>query len=194
MSDIELFEHTYIDNGAERTLFLLHGTGGGKEDFLFLDKHLKQKYNLVGVLGNEDEHGMRRFFKRKGFGVFDQENIKLESEKLSRFVQEWRGERYFLGYSNGANILLACLFYYPDVFKKLVLLHPMLPFKPEVRELSDVEIFLSMGIYDEMIVKEERDAVLKMLKKLKVKMILKEYEGGHEVSEQELRDVVEYLN
>src|SRR5260221_8500204 len=86
----KLFDHIFIDNHAERTLFLLHGTGGSREDFLFLNDALKKKYNLVGIQGNVDEHGLSRFFKRLSVGVFDQKNIREETEKLQRFMNAWR--------------------------------------------------------------------------------------------------------
>ena len=38
-----------------------------------------------------------------------------------------------LGYSNGANILASVLFATPDLFDAAVLMHPLIPFEPEVK-------------------------------------------------------------
>lgn len=191
-----LFHTTFIDNAADKTLVLLHGTGGSERDFLFLDTPLQRSYNLLGIRGNVIEVGMNRFFKRKAFGVFDQQNIREEAEKLHTFLtnsQRSSDTLVFLGYSNGANMILALLFLYPHLVKKAVLLHPMLPFEPEKLDLSHHEIFLSYGLQDQMISFVESQKVVEVLTKAKAKLITKEYAGGHEITPQELSDVVQFL-
>ena len=37
-----------------------------------------------------------------------------------------------LGYSNGANILASVLFAEPELFDAAVLMHPLIPFEPEI--------------------------------------------------------------
>lgn len=92
-------------------------------------------------------------------------------------------------------MLLATLFYYPDTFKNLVLLHPMLPFKINKGSLnlSKHKIFVSMGIYDHMILHAQGLEVIETLKSCGAKVTLKEYPGGHEVADQEIKDVVAFL-
>lgn len=201
-SDFQLFDHAFIDNHAERTLFLLHGTGGSKEDFLFLNQFLGSSYNLVGLRGNVDEAGSARFFRRLHVGVFDQESIQEEVEKLGRFVQAWCVEYQtvperltFLGYSNGANILIAGLFRTPQLFQRLVLLHAMLPFtvKPEELNLSTHQLFISLGSNDPLVSPKQQQALIETLTRAKARLTVKEYDGGHEVSPQELEDVLAFL-
>lgn len=200
--DIQLFNFRFIDNDADKTCFLLHGTGGNKEDFLFLNTALHKKYNLVGMQGNIDEQGSARFFKRLKHGYFDLESIAEETDKFQRFLTAWR-ELYkvntedfvFLGYSNGANMLLATLFKYPEVVKNLVLLHPMLPFAIEAGslDLSRHSIFVGNGMEDQLIPADEQAKLLKTLAENKAKVILKEYPRGHSISRGEINDVVEFL-
>ncbi len=195
------FKYSQIDNGAKKTLFLLHGTGGDEHDLLFLDEFLDKKYNLVGLRGNVQEKGMNRFFRRISFGVFDQENIKEEAGKLGTFIRSWMEKHKvssedltFLGYSNGANMLCAMLFYYPQLMKNLVLLHPMLPFEPEFNQkYSDTRAFVSIGLQDHMISPSESKKVVDTLERLGVECTIKEYDSGHGVTEQEIRDIVGYL-
>lgn len=202
-NNLQLFDHIALDNKSTKTLFLLHGTGGGKQDFLFLDELLGKKYNIVSLKGNVDEEGVSRFFKRDSMGVFDQESIKEESEKLHTFITTWIDmhkltpeQLFFLGYSNGANMLLATLFYYPEILKQLVLLHPMLPFTIKKRSinLSQHKIFVSMGAYDQIITLSQSQELIDTLKSCGAKLTIKEYPGGHEISEKEINDVVEFLN
>lgn len=200
---LTLFEHVYIDNHSIRTLFLLHGTGGSKEDFLFLDELLKKRYNLLGLKGNIDEHGMARFFKRNELGIFDQESITAESEKLIQFIRAWKtnGEKsnqqlFFLGYSNGANILLAALFKYPRDLNNLILLHAMQPFQIESKsvDLKNHRIFLSIGEFDRMIQLKDSLQLVDVLKSLNTDLQLKKYPSGHEITPIEIKDIIEYLD
>ncbi len=202
MSDLDLFDHVFVDNKAERTLFLLHGTGGSKEDFLFLDDALGKKFNLVGLSGNVDEGGMRRFFRRIAPGVFDEESIRLEGEKLQRFFAEWCRVHHVqtdnmicLGYSNGANMLLAMLFRCSLFCEYLVLLHAMLPFavKSGLLDLSNVSAFVSMGKHDEMVSEAEQTKLVNVLQSCNIQLELKPYDKGHELHHEEIGDVVKYL-
>jgi phospholipase/carboxylesterase len=202
INDLTLFEYEYIDNQAERTLFLLHGTGGNKHDLLFFDDLLYKRYNIVGLQGNVLEYGMPRFFKRLSPGVFDQESIKQETRKLQLFITAWTVQKeislkscYFLGYSNGANMLLALLFYVPSCIHSVALLHPMMPFmiEPQSIDLSNHTAFISIGISDKMIPRHLGHQVSESLEAQHATVILKEYEGGHEVSEQEITDTLQFL-
>ncbi len=196
------FTHIYIDNNAENTLFLLHGSGGTENDFLFLDELLEKKYNLVGLRGNILEKGMNRFFRRLSEGVFDQESINDETKKLRYFIKEWvighnltLDDLIFLGYSNGANMILAMLFNYPDIIRNSVLLHPMLRYKPSKNDL-DLEshvAFLSYGRQDHLIPEQESKDLVKLLTSLNMNLTVNEYASGHEITEAEINDVVQYL-
>lgn len=201
-SNLDLFNYIHIDNKSPKTLFLLHGTGGTENDFFFLNEHLHRTYNLVGLKGNVDEHGMTRFFKRLGPNVFDQESIKKETQNLKLFIDAWINDHktlpehmYFLGYSNGANMLLATLFRFPTVLKNLILLHPMLPYsiKEHSLDLSAHKVFISIGNSDQMIPPEEGRKVIDTLISQGALPIVKEYPSGHEITNQELEDVISFL-
>ncbi len=203
MSDnLSLFNHTLINNNADKTLFLFHGTGGTKTDFFFLDTLLDKKYNLVGLQGNITENGMARFFRRFEHGVFDQENIKEEVNKLQYFIKAFKHEypelskdTCFLGYSNGANILLAALFSYPTTFNTLVLLHAMLPFENEPRllDLSANKIFLSHGSADQMVSLAQQNVLSETLESCTANLEIHTYDAGHNITKEELQDILLFL-
>lgn len=200
-NELNLFDYTFIDHQSTKTLFLLPGTGGDKTDLLFFDQLLKQQFNIVSLQGNVSEHGLLRFFRRLEMGVFDQESIHTETTKLKQFVEYWFKDKHlsqeqvtFLGYSNGANMSLAMLLLFPNLFSTAVLLHPMMPFplNPQLK-LSRHRAFVSVGVQDRMIPAEEGRAVARSLKELGVEVHLHEYPGGHEVSEAELTDITTFL-
>jgi phospholipase/carboxylesterase len=201
MSDLNLFDHIFVDNKASKTIFFLHGTGGTKSDFLFLDEFLEKKYNFVGLQGNVDEHGHARFFRRLSEGVFDQESIREETHKLKQFIDTWMDEYkvsiddlVFLGYSNGANMILATLFYTPELISKAVLLHTMLPFKPKKSlDLSKHSFFVSLGEEDPMISEVQQSELIQTLQSSQAQLTIKRYNSGHHISAKEVRDVVDFL-
>lgn len=197
-----MFHFVYVDNHAFKDLFLLHGTGADERDLLPLVEHLKGLYNFVGLRGNVDEGGMLRFFRRFDLGNFDQENIRDETKKLSEFIQEWCkihsrkvSDLAFLGYSNGANMILATVFYYPELIDKAVLLHPMLPFEPSDKlSLSDKSFLVTYGEKDQMIPASESTKVIEVLKKFGANVQIVSHNGGHEIQRNELEKFVRFLS
>jgi predicted esterase len=201
-SPLQLFDYTFVDNKSEKTLFLLHGTGGGKSDFLFLNDALHGKYNLVGLAGNVDEHGMRRFFKRLAPGIFDQESIVIESAKFREFVAEWCkvhqtavNQTVFLGYSNGANLLIAMLFNDPKFSSCLILLHGMLPFAGEAPflDLHGKSLFLSAGRMDPMVSDHDQARLIAAFESSGADLVIKKYDYGHNLHHEEIADVIAFL-
>jgi predicted esterase len=199
---LKLFEHTVIDNHAPLTLFLFHGTGGDKSDFLFMDQYLQGRFNLVGISGNVDEDGMRRFFRRTAPGVFDTESIRLEVKKLEMFLtafMEIHGadpdRSTYLGFSNGANMLVASLFAYPGTLRNLVLLRPMLPYPPDrPLDLGGHSIFVSHGQEDLMISPGQQQDIVETFRSFGANVVIRTYPTGHDLGNDEIRDVIAYLN
>lgn len=194
------FKHIFVDRGAPRTLFLLHGTGGSERDLLPLVEPLRDEYNFVGLLGNVKEDGMARFFRRSKAGVFDQESIRTEAEKLSQFVRTWcteksidRADTAFLGYSNGANMILATAMLYPSEIDQAVLLHPMLPFEMDGAKLLGKMFLVTYGTQDLMIPAEESEKVVSALKEARADVEVVKHEGGHEIQPAELEAVERFL-
>jgi phospholipase/carboxylesterase len=196
-----LFDHIYIDNQAPKTLILLHGTGGSKSDFLFLNDFLQKRYNLLALQGNVLEQGMARFFERTGAGVFDQNSIKAETKKLHAFINDWCAQHnckpsdlVFWGYSNGANMILATLFYYPQSVFSAVLLHPMLPFTPEPISLHQHNFLVTIGLHDPMVSLTDQQAVVEILEKNGAAVTTKKHEGGHELTRDQIAEAVDFLS
>jgi phospholipase/carboxylesterase len=200
-----LFHSVWEDHQADRTLVLLHGTGGDEHSLVELGRQLthqnsQQTYNLLGLRGNVQEQGMNRFFRRLAMGVFDQPSIQQEAAKLNQFLTEWSvghnqtaDQLVFLGYSNGANMILALAFLYPDLVHRAVLLHPMLPFKPERVKLNQASFLVTVGQQDPFTSWSESQALVKTLQATEAKVELVTHSGGHEVTQEELERVVEFL-
>jgi phospholipase/carboxylesterase len=102
---------------------------------------------------------MNRWFRRRGEGVFDVEDVIARAAELSGFVTEALA-RYDLtgspivaaGFSNGANIATATALLHPGVLDTVVAFSGMYPFADQdpVGDVSGVRLFLANGESDPM--------------------------------------------
>lgn len=147
--------------GAESgpTLLLLHGTGGSEHDLLDLGRSLLPEAGLLSPRGRVSEHGMARFFRRLAEGVFDLDDLRLQTADLAAFVDQASRHYGFepakvvaVGYSNGANIAASLLLSGFTTLAGAVLLHPMVPFEPKtVPSLKGTKIFVGAGRQDPLV-------------------------------------------
>src|SRR5207248_1439843 len=68
------FLHEFVPGNSNRTLLLLHGTGGNERDLIPLGRELDPNASLLSPRGKILENGMPRFFRRLAEGVFDLED------------------------------------------------------------------------------------------------------------------------
>jgi hypothetical protein len=82
------FIHQFEPGSSNRTLLLLHGTGGNEKDLLSLGRALDPEAALLSPRGKVLENGMPRFFRRLAEGVFDEEDLIRRAHELADFVSE----------------------------------------------------------------------------------------------------------
>ncbi len=190
-------KYKFIDKASKTTICLLHGTGGGEEDLIFLGELIDNKANILGIRGNIIENGMNRFFKRLAPGLLDEESIKQETNNLSDFLQVFSEENnlklnnfVLLGFSNGANILASMLYHYGNIFKANILLHPMRPFR-EFNLINQANnlIYLTGGLKDEITPPKEVEKLAALFSKYNANVTLNLYNYGHQLSEKEIKDI-----
>ena len=70
------FIYEFVRASSDRTLLLLHGTGGNERDLIPLGRELDINASLLSPRGKVLENGMPRFFRRLAEGVFDLEDLK----------------------------------------------------------------------------------------------------------------------
>jgi phospholipase/carboxylesterase len=194
------FVHVVHDHGKTKTLFLLHGTGGDEHDLIPLVAPLKDKFNFVGLRGNIVESGMRRFFARKAMGVFDQQSIKNETDKLAAFLATFYEDRalevdmaVFVGFSNGANMILATLLRHAHVIQNAALLHAMLPFEPPDVDLAGRRVLVTYGLSDNMIPPGEGERVAAALELRGAQVQVFAHGGGHQITAEEQATLFDFL-
>ena len=189
------------ENLDKPTFLLLHGTGGDEKDLLGLAHFIQPEYNVLSVRGEVKENGMNRFFKRISEGVFDEVDLVYRTHQLKEFIDQASIDYGFdknhliaLGYSNGANIAGSLLFHYSDVFEKAILLHPMVPIRKELPDLSRVSVFIGAGKNDPICPPEESIELNELLSSAQADVTLHWENNGHRISESELDAIKKWLN
>src|SRR5437868_14466315 len=80
------FVHRFEPGESNRTLLLLHGTGGNENDLLELGRAIDPDAALLSPRGKVLENGAPRFFRRLAEGVFDEADVVRRAEELSQFL------------------------------------------------------------------------------------------------------------
>jgi phospholipase/carboxylesterase len=187
---------------AFTTFLLLHGTGGNEEDLIPLAYELDQRAAILSPRGKVLENGVApRFFRRLAEGVFDIEDLKFRTNELADFVNVASKTYNFdlqhviaVGYSNGANIAASMLLLRPEILSSAILFRAMVPLVPEtLSDLTNKNIFMSSGVYDPIVSKQEAEKLFGLFKNAGAKVSLSWQESGHELTMEEIRKAKEWL-
>ncbi|HWM23821.1 MAG TPA: alpha/beta hydrolase [Chthoniobacterales bacterium] len=183
------FIHRFVpaSGPGNRTLLLLHGTGGNEDDMVPLGRDLDPTAALLSLRGKVLENGMPRFFRRLAEGVFDEEDVIRRAHELADFVVAAAARYEFdpqrvtaVGYSNGANIAAAILLLRPELLAGAVLLRAMVPLvPPAVPDLSHARVLLSSGEHDPIVPKENAGRLAAMLREAGAEVTIRFEAAGH---------------
>src|ERR687885_2278790 len=184
------------------TFLLLHGTGGNEEDLIPLAYELDKRAAILSPRGKVLENGIApRFFRRLAEGVFDLEDLKFRTNELADFVIDASKAYGFdlqhtiaVGYSNGANIAASMLLLRPEILSSAILFRAMVPLVPQtLPDLSNKHIFMSSGLHDPIVSRQETDRLFGLFKKAGAEISLSWQESGHELTMDEIRKARQWL-
>lgn len=193
-------KHLFQKGTSDRTLLLLHGTGGTEQDLLPLAKMIDPEAAVLSVRGNVTENGMPRFFRRLAEGVFDEEDLVFRTKELHEFLEEAAAEYGFdrdglvaVGYSNGANIAGSLLFHYEKVLHGAVLLHPMVPRRNiDLPDLNGIPVLVSAGRNDPICAPEETNELSRLLEEAGANVTVQWQDYGHQLTRTEIETTKEW--
>src|ERR1700751_3874501 len=166
------FLHEFVHGNSDRTLLLLHGTGGNERDLIPLGRELDPNASLLSPRGKILENGMPRFFRRLAEGVFDLEDLKARTNELADFVSA-AVHHYKLdaahivgvGYSNGANIAASMLLLRPEIMHAAILFRAMVPLIPDkLPDLSSLRVWIGAGDQDPIVPPSETNRLIELLR------------------------------
>lgn len=133
---VTAWPHLYNPGEADSpVLLMLHGTGSNEHEIASLAAELHPGAGIIAPRGQVQEHGMLRWFRRHGEGVFDVDDVNARAQDLAGFIEAAR-EHYDLaarhviavGFSNGANIALATAMLHPQALDRVIAFSGMYPF------------------------------------------------------------------
>ncbi len=195
------FIHEFVPDGSNRTLLLLHGTGGNERDLIPLARDLDPTASLLSPRGKVLENGMPRFFRRLAEGVFDLEDLKKRTNELADFVAA-AGQRYgfasdnvvAVGYSNGANIAASLLLLRPEILSAAILFRAMVPLIPERQpNLSRVRVWIGAGTNDPIVPTSETKRLAELLRSAGADVTIRHFAAGHELTPADVEAAREWL-
>jgi predicted esterase len=195
------FIHEFVPGKSDRTLLLLHGTGGSERDLIPLGQELDSNASLLSPRGKVLENGMPRFFRRLAEGVFDLEDLRKRTHELADFVVS-AAERYKIdvkkivavGYSNGANIAASVLLLRPEVLSAAILFRAMVPLIPETQpKLTSVRVWIGAGASDPIVPVSEPKKLAELLREAEADVTIRFFHTGHELTPDDVDSAREWL-
>jgi phospholipase/carboxylesterase len=195
------FIHEFRPGTSDRTLLLLHRTGGNERDLIPLGRDLDPNAALLSPRGKVLENGMPRFFRRLAEGVFDLEDLKKRTSELADFVAA-AAKHYKLaadqivavGYSNGANIAAAMLLLRPEILRAAILFRAMVPLVPEnLPDLSSVRVWIGAGDQDPIIPASEAQGLVELLRSAGADVTIRFTNASHALTEADVETARHWL-
>jgi phospholipase/carboxylesterase len=195
--------HAPATSADAPTLFLFHGTGGDETQFLGLGRQILPEAALVAPRGDILEAGAARFFRRLAEGRYDMADLARATAKMRAFVGAKssagpaggaRPKTLGLGYSNGANILAATFFAEPALFDAVVLMHPLIPFEPEIAlGMAGRLVLITAGRHDPICPPALTERLAESLRAAGAVVETVWHPGGHEIREAEIGATAAFL-
>lgn len=181
-------------------VFAFHGTGGDEQQFAGLIQQILPEAGIVAPRGDVSEGGANRFFRRTAEGVYDMNDLAARTENMAGFIRAHRQAHagapvYGLGYSNGANILASVIFGAPELFDRVVLMHPLIPWTPAPNPgLNTLEVLITAGRHDPICPLPRTEALTRYLEAQGAQVDLRLHDGGHEIRQVERDALDAFLN
>ncbi len=176
-----------------------HGTGADEHQFEGLIGELRPDAGLVAPRGDVSENGALRFFRRRGEGDYDMDDLAARCTRMAAFIAAHKAAHpgapiIGLGYSNGANILAAVAFEQPELFDRLVLMHPLIPWTPEPQpRLAGRPVLITAGRRDPICPLPMSEALRDWFAAQGAEVELVLHDGGHEVAQVEFSALADAL-
>ena len=195
------FIHEFVPGSSERTLLLLHGTGGNERDLIPLGRELNPTAALLSPRGKVLENGMPRFFRRLAEGVFDLQDLKNRTNELADFVAAAAQHYGFaadkvvaVGYSNGANIAASMLLLRPEVLSAAILFRAMVPLVPKnLPDLSSMRVWIGAGDQDPIIPPSETKRLAELLRSAGADVTIRFFQASHALTVDDINSAGEWL-
>lgn len=180
-------EQFNIDAKSNTSFVVFHGTGGNEYSLLQVVGDIAPAANIRAYIGGVGNGKARRFFAPLQNGQLDRSELETH---VTKFLEDWAeqkpaGKVIMLGYSNGANFLLALLEKEPELADAVVLLHPS-NLSYHFSGISKTALVLTAGARDVVSIPGESVKLAKTLAVHFPKTTFKLFDHGHEITDEEV--------
>jgi phospholipase/carboxylesterase len=196
------FVHRFFrpDKPSDRTIIMLHGSGGDETTLVSLASSIAPDATLIGVRGRIVQDGVKRWYKRISPTQFDQQDVRKEAAAFVEFLKKITREQKldlskatFLGYSNGANLIAALTQLHPGIVRNAVLLRPMHVLKEAPKADLSNSRFLTIAGEDDQLYYPLAPALESQLRSCGAKVDAHVIHSGHAIGKEDARIVAEWL-
>ncbi|MEH7482434.1 esterase [Neobacillus drentensis] len=196
---------TIVPEKKYPVIFALHGIGYNEQDILGLVEELKSEFILIGIRGHLPHENGYAYYRLKGYGNPDRELFDKSMKMLQDFIEDSSlkhpidmEKRFLIGFSQGAILSLSLAIVLGQAIRGVVAMNGYIPsfVKEEypVKQIKHQSIFLSDGEFDEIfppqIGQENYDYLIDRANSVTYTT----YAAGHEISEDNQRDLVNWLS
>lgn len=196
--------------GVHSLLIILHGYGADERDLMALAAYFDPRLRVVSIRAPLDlPQGGHAWFPLE----FTEEGVKIEREDVEQarddLMEVVRNQQVvhgndatntlLLGFSQGAAMALAVAFRAPDTTANVIALSgvfapEMIPADSDVlRVLEATSIIMTHGSHDPVISIQQSHDARDLVAQTPVRLQYHEYSMGHEINQECLRDVVEWV-
>lgn len=191
-------------------IFMLHGYGSNKEDLFSLSSGISDEFTIISL---QAPHGISDW----GYAwysislypdfQYDKKQFQSSTSEIYHFIKE-ACEQFnldenritLLGFSQGCILSLNLALLYPNEIKKVVGLSGFI--QKDLLNLNDLkeknfnntQIYMSHGIFDEIIPVAWADESAELLKSLNVNLLYEKFEQRHEVSAKNFHSLCQWIS
>ena len=202
-----IYKPNHIKNDL-KIIFLLHGYGSNEEDLFSLKEFIPSNYIIISlrapiIIGFNSyawytinfENSIDRWIDKDE--AINSKNVIINDISLHMEDLGFKNKKIsLLGFSQGAILSWSLGIEYPHLIKNIL---PLSGFYHSEITNSDsnskfkLNCFSSHGIHDPVIPISWARNGIELIKK-NINIEFKEYQSGHEINNENLRDIIEWLN
>ena len=202
-----IYKPSHIKNDL-KIIFLLHGYGSNEEDLFSLKEFIPSNYIVISlrapiIIGFNSyawytinfENSIDRWIDKDE--AINSKNVIINDISLHMEDLGFKNKKIsLLGFSQGAILSWSLGVEYPHLIKNILPLSGF--YHSEITNSNSnsnfkLNCFSSHGIHDPVIPISWARNGIEILKK-NINVEFKEYESGHEINNENLRDIIEWLN
>lgn len=204
-----LLRETKVKSPHSPLLILLHGVGSNMEDMFSFANQLPDKYLVVSAQAPIQLGGNRFAWYQVDFStgkpVFNFEQAENSRNIIISFIEELKekyavdsNEVYLCGFSQGAIMSYSVALTRPDLVKGVASMSGRLleEIKPQIvakEKLSHLKIYISHGSTDNTLPIQYAINANSFLQTIGLSPTFKQYNAGHTINNEMLKDLLNWL-